>query len=487
MSARALSSSVYALAPVPAADDPVIASGRAKTSSQIRTATRRRQLVIEVLIALAIPLVALSTLQLLRLGALVTGMSVADGEWSKYTIPVAVLVIFAAVAVAFVALVTQNRWRRELEGALSQSESFISLCAEAADVAVWQWDLAGTDFSASDHCRELLRMPPDQAFTLSGILDEVHADDRSLVRESVQRGLQSNSSFEVEFRLRPTSDRVRSVRMKARPVRRADGNVAHLLGTIVDITDIREMKLEIERQRQSLAHLTRVSMVGKLSNTLAHELNQPLTAIMSNAQAVQRLITKIPLDIDELKSAIEDIIQDDTRAGEVIRHIRGLLKNKADFFEELDLNAVVASALEFTHGDLVVRHISVTADFWERPLPIKGDSVQLQQVILNLILNAGEAIVETGQPAGSMTVRTCTLSDGSAYVGISDTGPGIRSENFVRLFDPFFTTKEGGMGLGLSISRGIILRHGGQIWATNNRQSGTTFHVSLPLAPPDTR
>ena len=162
--------------------------------------------------------------------------------------------------------------------------------------------------------------------------------------------------------------------MKARPVRRADGNVAHLLGTIVDISDIREMKLEIERQRQSLAHLTRVSMVGKLSNTLAHELNQPLTAIMSNAQAAQRLITKIPLDIDELKSAIEDIIQDDTRAGEVIRHIRGLLKNKADFFEELDLNAVVASALEFMLSDAQpdAAPVSVLLDTGDQPIAVEA-------------------------------------------------------------------------------------------------------------------
>jgi C4-dicarboxylate-specific signal transduction histidine kinase len=241
------------------------------------------------------------------------------------------------------------------------------------------------------------------------------------------------------------------------------------------------MKMEIERQRQSLAHLTRVSMIGKLSGALAHELNQPLTAIMSNAQAAQRMIKKMPLDVDELKSTIADIIEDDTRAGEVIRHLRGLLKNNADFFEELDMNAVAASALELTRGDLVTRHVTVTTDFGKHPLRIKGDSVQLQQVVLNLVLNGAEAIAETGSRAGSIVVRTNILPDGYAYVSISDSGPGIRQDHFEKLFDPFFSTKEGGMGLGLSISRSIIMRHGGQMWATNGPEHGATFHISVPM------
>jgi C4-dicarboxylate-specific signal transduction histidine kinase len=449
--------------------------------SESKSAVHKWQLFREVLIALAIPLIALSTLQLLKFSKISTVESFAYGEWIKYSHTAAVLVILAAATLASVALAIESRRRRCVEDALFRTQEHVLLSAEATDVGLWQWNSANNDFQISNHGRDLLRLPSSAALTLNSILDAVHPDDRSVTEQSIDRALQASTGFEVEFRLRPNSERIRWVRLRSRPAQESDAHVSYMTGTILDVTDRLEMKLEIERQRESLAHLTRVGMIGKLSSALAHELNQPLTAIMSNAQAAQRIITKQPLDINELKSAISDIIQDDTRAGEVIRHLRGMLKNNADFFEEIDLNTIVASALELTQGDLVARHISVTTCLWKKPLLIKGDSVQLQQVLLNLFLNAAEAISELGQRAGSITITSTILADGHAAVGVSDNGPGIEPQSFATLFDPFFSTKESGMGLGLSISRNIILRHRGQMWAANNSERGAGFYFSLPL------
>jgi C4-dicarboxylate-specific signal transduction histidine kinase len=449
--------------------------------NESRSAVHKRQLFTETLIALAIPLIALSTLQLLKFSTISTVESFAYGEWVKYSHTAAVLIILAAATVAFVAFGIESRRRRRVEDALFRTQEHVLLSAEATDVGLWEWNSATDDFQISGHGRELLRLPSRAALTLNSILDAVHPDDRSATEQVIDRALRSSAGFDVEFRLCPIGGRIRWIRLRSRPAHESDAHVNYMTGTILDVTDRSEMKLEIERQRESLAHLTRVGMIGKLSSALAHELNQPLTAIMSNAQAAQRIITKLPLDMNELKSAISDIIQDDARAGDVIRHLRGMLKNNADFFEELDLNAIVASALELTQGDLVARHISVTTCLWKEPLLIKGDSVQLQQVLLNLFLNAAEAISELGRPAGSITVTSTILSDGYASVGVSDNGPGIESQSFATLFDPFFSTKEGGMGLGLSISRNLILRHRGQMWAANNPERGASFYFSVPL------
>lgn len=446
------------------------------------SAAKIRQLLVEILIALSIPLAAFSALRLLKFGTLPAIESVAPGEWSRSSYTAAVLVILATATAALIALAIEIRRRREVETALLETEARVSLCAEATDVGLWQWNSASDELEMSNHCRDLLRLPAGKGLTLSRMLDGVHPEDRSAVDQSIRRGLHSGSGFEVEFRLPQVNERVRWARLRARPGRESNEQVTSMTGTILDVTDRSEMKMEIERQRESLGHLTRVSMIGKLSSALAHELNQPLTAIMSNAQAAQRIMTKLPLDVNELRSTIADIIQDDTRAGEVIRHLRGMLKNNADFFEELDLNTICTSALELTQGDLVARHISLTTRLQENPLLVKGDSVQLQQVVLNLVLNAAEAISEGTQRAGSITVTTGALADGYGCIAVSDNGPGVEPQHFSKLFDAFFSTKEGGMGLGLSISRSIVMRHRGQMWAANNPEKGATFYVSLPLA-----
>lgn len=489
MSARALSKIVNTADIVNTTDLASTQSARSIAADSnardgIGSAAQLRRMLMDIVISLSVPLAAFSAIKLLKFSTMPAIDPIGDGDWSKYSQIAAVVVILVTTIVAFVALAIESRRRKEVESALVETEARVSLCAEATDIGLWQWNSATDEFEVSDHCRDLLSLPAGTAFTVAEVLDTVHPDDRSAVEESMQRGLYSYSGFDVEFRLRSVNERVRWVRLRARPAKQSDAQIARVAGTILDVTARLEMKSEIEQQRESLAHLTRVGMIGKLSSALAHELNQPLTAIMSNAQAAQRIMTKSPLDTNELKSAISDIIQDDARAGEIIRHLRGLLKNNADFLEELDLNAIIGSALELTQGDLAERRISIRTSLSHAPLLIKGDSVQLQQVVLNLVLNGAEAISESGARTGSIAVTSTTLSDGYACVGISDNGPGIKPEFFAKLFDPFFSTKECGLGLGLSISRSIVIRHRGQMWAANNSERGASFYFSIPLVRP---
>jgi len=236
---------------------------------------------------------------------------------------------------------------------------------------------------------------------------------------------------------------------------------------------------EAREQRHQLVHLTRVAMLGELSGALAHEINQPLAAILSNAQAGRRFLAQEEVDLDEIRDILDDIVKDDKRAGEIIARLRPLLKKDEMQFCLLDANEVVREVLSLIHGELVTRNVDAHLACCNRALTVRGDRVQLQQVILNLIVNACEAMSENGPEARRLRIVTDATAD-AVRLSIADTGPGIHADQFDRLFEPFFTTKRQGLGLGLSISRSIVSAHGGRLWAENDAAGGAIFHIALP-------
>lgn len=258
------------------------------------------------------------------------------------------------------------------------------------------------------------------------------------------------------------------------------GQVVEIQGIGRDITELKRAELEAQEHRKEVTHLTRVAIIGELSSALAHELNQPLTAILSNAQAAQRLLAREPVDLAEVREILKDIVEDDQRAGEVIRRARALLKKGDVQFQPLDINAIISEVLELAHSELIERHVAVTTRLAPDLPTARGDRVQLQQVLLNLIMNASEAMStnETVHPV--LTVSTAVNAAGSVQVSIADTGGGVPAQIADHLFEPFFTTKEHGLGLGLPISHSIIAAHGGRLWPTNNADHGATFHLTLP-------
>jgi two-component system sensor kinase FixL len=252
-----------------------------------------------------------------------------------------------------------------------------------------------------------------------------------------------------------------------------------VLVSVVDITERKDLERATARQRDELAHLSRVAMLGELSGSLAHELNQPLTAILSNAQAAQRFLAQSPPRLDGLAEILSDIVRSDHRAGAVIQRIRSLLRKESAQRNPLDINDVVEETLRLMRSDLLNRRVVVRADLGEGLPAVSGDRNQLQQVLLNFMMNGCDAM-DGRDMDGRLLVRTRTTADGNVDFSVADRGTGIPSADLERIFEPFVTTKSHGMGLGLTICRSIVDAHGGRLWATNNSDGGATLHCELP-------
>ena len=255
-----------------------------------------------------------------------------------------------------------------------------------------------------------------------------------------------------------------------------------VLASIVDITERKLAELEAARQRHDLAHLARVTALGELSSSLAHELTHPLTAILSNAQAAQRFLADDNVDLDEVREILNDIVTQDQRAGDVIHSLRLMLKKGElqEHCDDVDLNEVILDVVNLMRSDLINRNVTLDTDLAQKLPAITGDRVQLQQVLLNLALNGCEAMADYNSSERRLLIAS-QWENGAVRVSVADRGSGIPEEKMQQVFDRFFTTKKEGMGLGLSVCRTIIDAHRGKIWATNDAGCGATFHFSLPI------
>ena len=268
------------------------------------------------------------------------------------------------------------------------------------------------------------------------------------------------------------------------PIHTSEG--LFVLASIIDISERKQAELEAARQRNELAHLSRVTTLSELSGSLAHELSLPLAAILSNAQAAQRFLARGDANLAEVREILNDIVSEDKRAGEVIRRLRLLLKKGEVQQHSLGINEVVQDVLKLMRSDLVNQNVIVDIELAQNLPTVMGDPVQLQQVLLNLVVNACDAMTDCDTPERRLLVRTGMENGSSAVrVSVTDRGGSIPEEKMEQVFEPFFTTKAKGMGLGLSVCRTIISAHRGKLWATNNPDCGATFHFSLPIGGSD--
>ena len=246
-------------------------------------------------------------------------------------------------------------------------------------------------------------------------------------------------------------------------------------------------ELEAQRLRQDLAHIGRVSALGELTASLAHELNQPLTAILANAQAAERLLAADVLNLEEIREILKDIVDDDKRAGDVIRRLRALLKKGDLECVSLDLNEIASEVAWLVRNDALTRNVSMSLELVPGLPRVRGDRVQLQQVVLNLVLNGLEAMREPCARNRTLVIRTARDGAAAVRLAVQDSGIGIDEANADRMFQPFHTTKAQGLGMGLAITRTIIDAHGGRLGAANNMHAGATFHFTLPVGTEDKR
>ena len=242
-------------------------------------------------------------------------------------------------------------------------------------------------------------------------------------------------------------------------------------------------RLEVERLRRDLTHVARVTTMGEMAAALAHELNQPLTAILSNAHAGERYMAQAVPPLDEIREILQDVVGDARRAGEVIQRLRSLLRKDDARFLPLDVNPVVREIAALVRTDAILRNVAIDLDLSLELPRVHGDRVQLQQVLLNLVLNGMEAMGPNGEER-RIVIQT-RQGDGAVRISVQDQGPGIPADTLPRVFETFYTTKPSGMGMGLAISRSIVETHGGKIWAENNPDRGATFAFTLPACPPE--
>jgi two-component system sensor kinase FixL len=257
------------------------------------------------------------------------------------------------------------------------------------------------------------------------------------------------------------------------------GNELHLLASITDISERVRLEQEAAVHRNELAHLSRVSMLAELSGSLAHELNQPLTAILSNAQAALRFLAKEPPDLCEVRESLVSVVDSDRRAGEVIRRLRAMLRQDPPDYQPLDANELVLDVLRIVQGDLVERNTKAKLSLAPGLPAVMGDRIQLQQVLLNLVMNGCDAMATLDASDRILLLQTRSAGDEHVEIAVVDAGAGIPPGDLERIFSPFYTTKRDGMGLGLAVCRTIMSSHGGQLSAANGEGRGAKVWIRL--------
>jgi PAS domain S-box-containing protein len=380
-----------------------------------------------------------------------------------------------------VAHVFANAIERKRAGeALRESEARLHLATETAGVGLWAMDPDAGSVWASAKTRELFQFDPDRPLAYQDFIKRIHPDDRDMVDRAVREAISCRRGFAVEYRVSLPDGQTRWIVSRGN-LGGPGGGPLHCTGVSVDVTDRKQAELEVLRQRGELAHVARVSMISQLASGLAHELSQPLGAILRNAEAAELFLQEPSPDLDELRAILADIRKDDHRAGGVIDRMRAMMKRREFEHRCLDLGVLVDEVVTLVRPDAERRRVRLAPETDAVLPPVQGDQVQLQQVLLNLLLNAMDAL--DGNPSAVRIVTVRARSAGSAVeVAVSDNGRGIPADSLPRMFEPFFTTKPQGLGMGLAICRTIIKAHGGRVWVENNAGGGATFTFSLPVA-----
>ena len=399
-------------------------------------------------------------------------------EQHRYLVS-AVALVLALQSAAVAALLFQRRRRRQAENSLRESEDRMTFTAASVNVGLWQFDRTTDELWATEHSRVLFGLASDIPLTRETFIAAVHPEDRRVAVSALRGALRGQPAM-TDVRVVRADGEVRWVRVRARSHLDEKGAPDQLSGLFLDITDRKAAETEAELQRQEVNHLMRVSVLGELSGAIAHEVNQPLTAILSNAQAALYLLGRDSPNLAEVRDALQDIVQEDNRAGEVIHRLRGLLKKGESRSEPVDLNELVDSTTALLRSEMIDRRVTVETELAAVLPTVFGDSVQLQQVLLNLIINAMDAMAST--PVEQRRVNICTreTQTGTIEVLVKDHGPGIKPANGKQVFEPFYTTKDHGLGLGLTICSTIIHKHEGTLNLKNDDAGGAIAEFSLP-------
>jgi PAS domain S-box-containing protein len=372
--------------------------------------------------------------------------------------------------------------RKRVEEELRRSEAYLAEGQNISHTGSWAWNVKTGDlFWSLEHFRIFGLDPEKVKLTYEMVVNCVHPEDRSLLQETFENAVRNGDDYELDFRIvRP--DGIRHIHSLAHAVFDENGTVVEYVGTVIDTTERKRGEEALRHAHAELAHASRVLTMGELTSSIAHEVNQPLGAIVTNGNASLRLISRNPPAVERSREAIECMISDAMRASEVIKRIRAMLKKSVPEKTLLNMNETIHDVIGLTASQLANSQIALRTNLAPDRLMVLGDRVQLQQVMLNLILNSNEAMSKPGWQFRELVIGSQLTKPNEITVEVRDSGLGFEPGNQDRIFDAFVTSKDGGLGLGLSISRTIIEAHGGRLWGTANEGQGATFQFTLPTS-----
>lgn len=404
-------------------------------------------------------------------GSIIVNREITLWDFKYYIM--GLLAFILAQSVLILGLLVQRRRRRSAEASLRQkTEELDQFFSVTLDLLC----IANTDgyFLRLNPAWEKVLGYSRQELTAGRFFDFVHPDDSAATQEAVSQLAGQRQVIHFENRYRCKDAAYRWLEWTAAPA----GELIYAAAR--DITERLAAEAEAGQRREELAHVARIATMGELTASLAHEINQPLAAIRTNAEAAQRFLSGTAPDIGEVRQILDDIIRDDRRAGEVVQKVRSLVRKEKPRQETLDLNRAIQEVVALFRGESFLQGLSIGMELSPDLKMIRGDRVQLQQVILNLILNSAAAMRNSPRTQRKITVRTAMPSSGTVKASVTDFGTGIEENDIERLFEPFYTTKPEGLGMGLSICERIITAYGGTLKAANNPQGGATFSFTLP-------
>ena len=380
-----------------------------------------------------------------------------------------------------VAFVLDLSEQKRAQDALRRSESYLAQAQRLAHIGSWAWEIAGRRaLYLSEEWYRIYGFDPKEGMpTWEQRLQRVHPEDRARFQATIDRATAERLDYDVECRILTPSTSTRFIHSVGEPVLGPAGELLQFVGVAMDVTESRRAEEERERLRRELAHLAhlnRVSTMGELTASLAHEINQPIGAAVTNAEACLRLLNRDQPDVPEAREAALEMARDARRAAEIIERVRSLYRKGASHQEMVDVNEVIREMVVMLHNQTSRYSVVMRTELAETLPKVMADRVQLQQVLMNLMLNGVEAMRDA---TGELSIKSQLAEDGQLLISVTDTGVGLPTGKADQIFNAFFTTKSQGTGLGLTITRSIVESHGGRVWATANSGRGTTFQLTL--------
>ena len=366
---------------------------------------------------------------------------------------------------------------------LERSEAYLAEAQRLSHTGSWYWNVSTGELIWSQEFCAIFGVDLEHTQASPSLfIERLHPDDRSRVLESRWAAVRDKKDYDLEYRLLVPGGATKLVQSMGHCLAREAGNIEYV-GAVMDITERRQAEEERERLRQAhadLARINRVSTMGELTASLAHEIKQPLSAAFTNAKTCLRWLAREPSDTAEAQAAASRMINDLTRASDIIGRIRALFRKDALQRELVDVNGVIREMIALLRGEAAQCSISIRGDLATGLPQVMADRIQLQQVLMNLMLNGIDAMKDTAT-SRELLIASRQYENGELLVSVTDTGVGLRPEQAERVFDTFFTSKPQGIGMGLPISRSIIESHGGRLWAVSNSGPGATFQFTLPV------